>query len=221
MKSMPVFVCKFFVLFLSLCLLSFECQGTIVGNPPFGGVMGYLGPENISTIGQTFQLVEGDDQYLHSLSFKVYDIIGTSYPLNFGVYIYEWDGTKITGQVLYESEELTTSGFGESESFQLDLGNIKLQIGQEYIWFLSVSENSNPANSTVAIWMSQSYDNGGLVLIDNEFDFDLLFQDDWDKNHYLKNDLAFTIELVAIPEPYSVLFFIIAPFVLRKRYVSM
>ncbi len=58
-----------------------------------------LGEPDFATIGQTFTV--GMDNILNSFAFWL-DDIGTD-PVNFAAFVMEWDGSKATGPILFQS----------------------------------------------------------------------------------------------------------------------
>lgn len=148
-----------------------------------------------ATYGQTFRLDSTDDNYLNSITFYLSD---SSYfsdgPIEFSIYLYRWDGSKIVGETLYESPRLTTYQVPQFQEFTVSTGGIELIRGVDYVIFVSASTYFDGVISYGCMGMtSDHYLNGYYVYMNNKNDFGKLSNSNW--GSIAGVDLAFSIEL--------------------------
>jgi hypothetical protein len=155
-----------------------------------------------TTVGQTFRLSQettGDDNLLDSVTFWITASAGD---IEFKFYLYEWDGSKITGDPLFESGQMSTTQSGDDGGFTVDLGGVALKVDQDYVFFVSTSDGSGKI-AIVWYWHSAEYPE------DPTPDHKLVYNDngtEWDiySTYSFSADMAFTMELSASefePEP--------------------
>ncbi len=145
-----------------------------------------------ATVGQTFRLsVEGtgDDNFLDSVTFWIEDSAGD---IEFKFYLYEWDGSKITGDPLFESGRMSTGQQAGYQEFTVDLGGIELNVDQDYVFFVSASDffDGSESRGTIATVVYINFPgypldptpDHKLVYNDNGADFSLLSSTEWSKN---------------------------------------
>ena len=162
-----------------------------------------LGEPNTATMGQTFTVPAGDTS-LASFTFHLIDFVDH---ITFDAYVHAWDGEKATGPALFHAGPFTTDnndGNGGFEAFKIDTGGLQLDAGQQYVAYFTASDYfqggvhwANPAY----LW-SDHYDGGGLVFRNNGTDLSLLTTTPWET--FIGDgvdDLAFTMEFTAVPEP--------------------
>jgi len=89
--------------------------------------------------GEVFQVAPGEDNVLNSIEFYVDPSDGLR-PIDFGLYIYQWDGLKITGSHLFKSSTLSATQPGSFQTFNVDVGGLVLTPGTPYVWFISPLE---------------------------------------------------------------------------------
>ena len=163
-----------------------------------------FGEPDTATYGQTFNLSAGSDTSLDSVTFYVDDFSNPD-SIDFAFYLYEWDGTKITGASLFESAPMATSNAVGFETFTVNTGGVTLLTGTDYVFFLSASNffDGEPGNGKMGFLTSDPYSGGTFVYMNNGNDFGLLSTTPWSIR--LTQDLAFTMELSAVPEPSTLL----------------
>ncbi len=174
-----------------------------------------------ATVGQTFRLSEedvGGDNLLDSVTFW---ITASEGDIKFKFYLYEWDGAEITGVPLFVSGPMSTgeqAGNPDPTLFTVDVGGVELNVDQDYVFFVSVSDFFGGSESRGYInAVKYTFDpffcdffgmfcdedptpDHTLVHQDNGADFSLLSSEAWDKSTLF--DMAFTMELSASgPEP--------------------
>jgi len=168
-----------------------------------------LGEPAQASMGQTFRLNKGDATGLDSITFHVWnDNLLPSEPgeVDFALYLYQWDGNKIYGDSLFQSDQMTTTYSPTNyETFSVNTGGLNLSIGQDYAWFLSTSMFfDGTAGTALVAQQPGSYDYGNFIYMNNENDFGLLSTNAW--SQYGSTDLIFTLELSStksVPEPTS------------------
>lgn len=159
-----------------------------------------------STYGQTFRLNSSDDTLLQSISFYVNDSWTLQNPIDFAIYLYQWDGTRIVGNALFESLPLATTQASSYELFNVSTGGVQMAHDTNYVVFMSASNffDGNVGYGGVGI-TSNTYLNGKFVYMNNKNDFSKLLAGPWGSNEL--GDLAFKLELTSatVPEPSSLL----------------
>jgi hypothetical protein len=105
---------------------------TINGASPFGE------PQN-TTFGQTFLV--GPDTVLDSFSFWVGENLNSHQVVSFNAYIMAWNGTTVSGPVLYQSPTVSSTSFEipNPEKFTFTTGGLELAPKQQYVAFISTS----------------------------------------------------------------------------------
>ena len=105
--------------------------------------IGPYGASGTATVGQTFRLIDEPenigDNLLDSITFWVKASTGI---IKFKFYLYEWDGTnlKITGDPLFESGQMSATQSAVLDKFTVDVGGVELNVEQDYVFFISVSD---------------------------------------------------------------------------------
>jgi len=168
-----------------------------------------------ATVGQTFRLSEedvGDNNLLDSVTFW---ITASEGDIKFKFYLYEWDGAEITGVPLFESGPMSTgeqAGNPDPTLFTVDVGGVELNVAQDYVFFVSVSDIFDATESQGTIdavfyyacmffFPQDPTPDHKLVYHDNGDDFSLLSSTTWEEDC---TDMAFLMELSASefePEP--------------------
>ena len=166
--------------------------------------IGSFGETDTATYGQTFNLSAGSDTSLDSVTFYVDDFSNPD-SIDFAFYLYEWDGTKITGSSLFESAPMSTSNAVGFEALTVNTGGVTLSTGTDYVFFLSASNffDGEPGNGKMGFLNPGPYSGGTFVFMNNGSDFGLLSTASW--SIWAAGDLAFTMELSAVPEPSTLL----------------
>jgi hypothetical protein len=165
-----------------------------------------------ATVGQTFRLSEentGDNNLLDSVTFWITASAGD---IEFKFYLYEWDGSKITGNPLFESGRMSTGQQAGYQAFTVDLGGVELNVDQDYVFFISASdffdgfESRGNIRAVLYSWWMGITDptpEYKLVYNDNGAEFSLLSSTAWTEH---TADMAFEMVLSASepgpgPEP--------------------
>jgi hypothetical protein len=186
---------------LACMYLSLAAHGDIIVESN-GSTLGFQGGGSIATFGQTFNLEAGDESVLNSLTFWVNDYTGV---VDMQVFVYEWDGTKATGDALFASDVLQTSGSFDFEELFVETGELALETETDYVWFGTSSSLATPSMGT-SQWQTNSsdvYDRGHFVYLNNGSDFSRLTVDPWGSSSH---DIAMNMQFspAAVPEPASV-----------------
>lgn len=168
------------------------------------------------TVGQTFSLNPGDDTTLDSITFYINDYTDLSAwasldNIDFALYLYEWDGSKITGSSLYTSGALTTaSDVPGYEAFTINTGGVSLTTGTDYVFFVSTSlfQDGYLDQGVIGVTGANQYAGGNIVLKQNDTDFGQLSTSAWVSSPTI--DLTFTMQLspdspTSVPEPSTLL----------------
>jgi len=162
----------------------------------------WVGPigENLSTIGQTFTVPAFTPQ-LESFSFWIgVDDFG---PLRYAAYVAAWEGTRLTGPLLFETGLQTLPGSGgprASHFITFNTGGIQLNPAAEYIAFVSTSAFQDDVfdQGVLGFRDADLYPGGQAFYQNNGSDFALLSQNPW--VNLSGSDLAFRAGF-AVPEP--------------------
>lgn len=157
-----------------------------------------------ATRGQVITVPQVDTLLTH-FSFWIYDYYSTwgPIPLSFGAYVAAWDGSKITGPILYSSG-LRTTPVGQPSGFTkhtFDTGGIELTPGGSYVLFVSLSEFSSGGVNGSGGWATpfgvDAYPGGESVGMENETNFTALSTNAWIASP--GSDLVFQASFVAGP----------------------
>jgi hypothetical protein len=197
--------------------------GTLIDTTPsWNGtnVVVSMGEGTTTTYGQTFTV--GSDNVLNDFSFWLNGY--NFYPdvVDFAAYIAEWDGSKITGPILYSSpQQATTNELGPEqftlEQFTFKTGGLSLESDKQYVAFLSASYfldgiQGEAAMGIIGIYndgvYQDTYSGGTFVYSNNESNFSLLSQNAWDSVAWNADfgDTAFKASFSkSVPEPGSVI----------------
>jgi hypothetical protein len=157
------------------------------------------------TYGQTFTI--GSDNVLNNFTFWLDDHSDPG-AVDFGAYVMAWDGSKATGNILYQSGKRSTTGAAQMEEFTFNTGGITLISGQQYVAFINASNFFDGINSTVRMRTSNGdYSGGKFVLLNYGTDFSNITTQNWYEQGSV-SDLAFKAILTSasaqpVPEPSS------------------
>jgi len=181
-------------------------NGSGIGNFGEDSYGGNIDSGVYATYGQTFYLSSGNDNILQSISFYVNDNWTQSNPIHFGIYLYEWNGSSITGNSLFESQPLSTNKSNDYEKFTVNTGGIFLNTNTSYVAFMSASNyfDGNIGYGQTG-YTSNSYLEGGYVYMNNKDDFIKLSTSSWASNNDI--DLAFQLDFTPVPIPSSLWIF--------------
>jgi hypothetical protein len=165
-----------------------------------GSEIGLFGYPNTSTYGQSVTVAAGDTK-LDSFTFAV----NLPDQLEFRAYVYNWNGTRATGQALYESGTLKAPSAGY-EQITVSPG-INVTGGQRLILFYSLDkiyeQNSGDGLGNFGYSFSNTYSGGGFFYQNNSGN-EAAWTSTWD-NTYSAGDLAFRAVFsngaAAVPEP--------------------
>lgn len=190
-------------------------------------VITIFGSPDTATYGQTVT-TPAVDNVLNSFSFILGSALGGGgSPITFQGYVAQWDGTKATGPILYQSANQTYSG-GGFQTYNFNTGSLALTPSQKYVLFLNVSDFSVTGTTGQAfIYNSNTYTGGDFVAFNNGDDFGLLTTNSWDFQEGAFGDTAFTasfssptpvpLETDALPVLGSTIFFGLGIWGKRKR----
>lgn len=156
-----------------------------------------LGDPSFATVGQTF-VASGD--VLTAFTFFLQDTqagVATA----FDVQLLAWNGSRATGDVLFQSGTLTTSGSTAGQRFDVSL-NEALSAGQQYVIFLSTSAHQDSMVNNAGLgYVNNTYAGGNLVYLNNGPNVGGILTSDWIP--YSQLDLAFSLQFssAAVPLP--------------------
>lgn len=199
-------------MFLIIFGLTVSGETTTIGTTGTGGTICCMGEPNVATMGQTFQLNAGDDTFLESMTLSVKEYTPTYFPsdgdytdnADFGFYLYQWDGSKITGDSLFESSMISTTDKDNFEDITVN-PNVTLATNLEYVFFLSASNYFDGEKGMAYMQLGDTYADGYGVWIGNGSNFSQLSSSSWSTS----SDLAFTLVLsggaAPVPEPSTML----------------
>lgn len=184
--------------------------GTLIDTTPsWNGTdsIGGFGESATQTYGQTFTV--GNDNVLNDFTFWLNDEFG---PINFAGYVAEWDGSKVSGPILYSSAKQSTTNAAGFEQFTFNTGGLSLESGKQYVAFLSASNFMDGSFDYGVMGLTglfqNTYSGGGFVFFNNDSDFSLLSQQNWDNVSWGIDfgDAAFKASFSqSVPEPGSVM----------------
>lgn len=171
---------------------------TTITSRPAGGTVSPFGRPDTATYGQTF-VAPLVDNVLDSFDFDLYDGVDT-----FKFYVMEWDGSKATGPILYESSTLT--GPGGLTTYTINTGGVSLVGGGSYVGFISTSALPGNTGASFSYLGSVDYTDGRFVFLNNGPDAGQWTTTSW--NYFGSTDWAFTAKFSpgspAVPEPGTV-----------------
>lgn len=180
-----------------------------------------MGESNTATYGQTFTV--GSDNVLNDFTFWLADRNDPA-PVDFAGYVMAWDGSKATGNILYQSGQRSTTSAVGMEKFTFNTGGTNLTSGQQYVAFLSASNFFDGVSSLANMGSLRTnvYNGGDFVYYNNGSNFSALTINSWDCTGGCFGDAAFTANFSSasaqsVPEPSSSLgLFVFGTFVASK-----
>lgn len=163
-----------------------------IDTTPFWNGSNYIWPfgeTNTATYGQTFS-VPTIDNVLTSFTFFLDEYEGPDVA-DFAAYLMEWDGTKATGSILYQSEPQSTDSVPGFQEFIFNTGGISLIPGAQYVAFLNASNFFDGEYGTAKMGYiadigdiysgaGDVYSGGSYVFFNNGSDFSLLTTTPWE-----------------------------------------
>jgi PEP-CTERM motif len=157
-----------------------------------------------TTFGQTFN-TGGTDAFAQDISFLVqpYYPYTASAETEFQVFLMAWNGSQPVGPVLFASPALTTTGtIFSTEQFDVTLGNTYLNGGQEYVAFFTADNYLNGIRADAAMGSTGDlYSGGTFVAHYDDSNFNGLLSSAWSNPFGGEFELAFNMNLQAVPEP--------------------
>jgi hypothetical protein len=145
------------------------------GGPGFRGGYEFGGGGSVASIGQVVTVPEG----VTSLeSFSLSPQVAPSFL--FRAYVYAWNGSQTTGPALYESADLHAPSEASFQRLTLQTGGVAVTAGQQYVLFLSRSneqaaDEADTSGYAFQIVRSEGffepppYQEGGLVTLSNGY----------------------------------------------------
>ncbi|MBG1265378.1 PEP-CTERM sorting domain-containing protein [Nostoc sp. WHI] len=190
-----------------------QAQTIIDTTPSWNGTDSIIefGEFDTATYGQTFTV--GSDNILNDFTFFLNDFDRQSDVVDFAAYVAEWDGSKATGSILYQSVPQSTTNAPGFEQFTFNTGGIGLTSGKQYVAFLSASnffDGTSGLAGLGAILFQDVYSGGDFVFYNNGSDFSLLTQNAWDGgvgNGFGESAFkaSFSQKIASVPEPTTML----------------
>lgn len=155
----------------------------------------------LATFGQTFTL--SSDANLTSFKFLLKENAADPDNVDFAAYVMAWGGNKATGNILYQSGQLSTTnngGAGGFEAFQVNTGPLILSAGT-YVAFFSASNyfDGEVGSASWGLNSSDVYSGGQLVFLRNGDNTNAYTN--WTWTQRAASDLAFSITYSAVPVP--------------------
>jgi hypothetical protein len=166
-----------------------------------------FGPYNCSTYGQ---VITAPEPVLESFTFYM------NQPSDyiFQTYVYKWDGSKITGSALWQSDPMSTTGPGTYEAITSYTGGINVTPGNQYVIFANVVDHYNVAGVDGGKWgfmTTNPYSGGNFVYLNNYTgNFNFLSQNAW-TSWGESYDLAFAASFSTSTVPIPAAIFLFAP----------
>jgi hypothetical protein len=160
-----------------------------------------FGEPEIATVGQTFT---ADAAHSELLGFTFFLKSDTGGGVDFHGFVSEWDGTRLTGPLLFSSELRTLPvGTNLFQPVTFDTGSLLLTPGAHFVAFLSASGAFDSVDGTAGVGVPvfvDTYLGGSLVVALNGDDFDALSESPWEEIFGM--DIAFRMEFAggAVPE---------------------
>jgi uncharacterized protein with beta-barrel porin domain len=152
-----------------------------------------FGVPNTATYGQTITATTLNSR-LNSFSFQLYLQGGVA--SQYQAYVYQWNGTKITGSALYTSAITNGPSAAAYTTVSFNTGGIMLTPGQQYVLFLTTSTITGQSSGSYrwgSLTNDSTYTGGNFVFMNNTTDFSLLSANAWS---VINEDLAFTAALL-------------------------
>jgi uncharacterized protein with beta-barrel porin domain len=178
------------VAFLALSA-SANAQGIINTIPLWDGTQSIQswGVTNTATYGQTITPTVGQTR-LSSFTFQLAQTGGTA--PQYQAFVYQWDATnqRITGSALFSSSVFTAPAGAAFTPVTINTGSVVLTPGQQYVLFLSTSNQQPQANGTYKYGSlaNTAYTGGQFVFQNNGANFNQLSTTNWST---IAIDLAF------------------------------
>ena len=147
------------------------------------------GVPNTATYGQT---ITADTLHANLQNITFYLGYGGGTP-QYQAYVYQWNGTRITGPALYTSGILTAPAGNIYTPVTISTGGIALTPGQQYVVFFSTSTvdpNVSSAYRWGALTSNTTYSGGQFYFMNNGTDFSQLSSNAWST---IAEDLAMII----------------------------
>jgi len=164
----------------ALSLATIIGAGDQSGTSSFGPQWGEDAP--FDTYGQIFTPPNTEESHLEKFSFWIGDSpVFTPTPVSFQAYLIEWSGTKPVGDILWESDELDTSGIahGAYKRFDFDV-SVNLDASKTYVFFVSAAEHYSGSaggatmRSSIGSSTFPDYADGAVVFAQSSGEFDAL-----------------------------------------------
>lgn len=170
-----------------------------------------FGVPNTATYGQTFTADAALGSQLDSFSFYLHNDNGNSSPTPFAAYVAAWDGTKVSGPILYKSDVRQLPGdpgAPDYTEFTFNTGGVQVTAGSQYVVFLSVSEYYTGNIQARMARSGEVYSGGNFVYYNNANNFGNLTSNEWDYLGGGRGDASFLMTFSdgapsAVPEPAS------------------
>ena len=179
-------------------------QLTLTNSPAWNG-SDYIfpfGEPDVATFGQVFT-ADATNSFMDGFTFHLRSNSGGA--VDFRGYVAAWDGSRIAGPLLFESELRTLpAGTSNFQAFAFDTAGFSVTPGAQYAAFLSTSKDFDSVDGIADVGLTatqDTYTGGNLVVTANGSDFAVLSVDPWIE--LIGMDLAFTMEFSgpAVPEP--------------------
>ncbi|MFQ6332653.1 PEP-CTERM sorting domain-containing protein [Methylophilus sp. 3sh_L] len=187
-----------------LSLLAFgTAQATVIDTTTGGYVsVSPFGEPTTATFGQTIT-TDSSGGYLDNFSFYM-----TGLSENFKAYVYAWDGFKAVGNALYDSATTNIGNPGSTFQEVTFNPNVLLAGSTQYVLFFSTAgfhDGVTNVNSWGYVDNENAYIGGSFVYDRNGNDFLQLTTNRWD-SHGTDGwgDLAFKLQISAVPEPSAI-----------------
>ena len=172
--------------------------------------VGPFGRPSYSTLGQTFT-TPADNQLDDFTFYIIRSPFSGNDPFNFVAIVMQWNGTNVTGPVLFESGLQTfTATDLKFYPITINTGGLTLTAGQQYVAFFTVANTpgqpglyaSSPTNNSTYWGYTgrDSYTGGGLVYSNSGSSFP---NSGW-SIHPFSNDLAFQMNFSSTSPPTNV-----------------
>jgi hypothetical protein len=168
-----------------------------------------FGTPDTTTYGQTITAT-ATNNVLNDFTFYLSPRSGSA--PTFQAYVAAWNGSAITGSVLYTSGNFTGPTAGGFTAYTFNTGGLNLTVGKQYALFISIAGANytgiTAADNLGAIF-TNPYSGGAYIYENNSGNFNALFNP-WDQPGNKSGvfgdgyDLAFTADFgaaSAIPEP--------------------